>query len=60
MSDLGYLTGWAGWQLAQGEEFEESISVGELEGVEYDPESKMMLLGGPFVFTAENVDQFDY
>ena len=60
VSDLGYLTGWAGWQLAQGEEFDESISVGELEGVEYDPESKMMLLGGPFVFTAENVDQFDY
>lgn len=58
--DLGYLTGWAGWQLAQGEDFDEDISVGEITGVQYDSETKMMLLGGPFVFTAENVDEFDY
>lgn len=58
--DLGYLTGWAGWQLALGEEFPEEISVGELSGVQYDPETKMMLLGGPFVFTKENVGEFDY
>lgn len=60
VSDLGYLTGWAGLQLAEDAEFDEQITVGELDGVEYDPESKMMLLGGPFVFTADNVEDFDY
>lgn len=58
--DLGYLTGWAGWQLALGEDFPEDIAVGEISGVEYDAETKMMLLGGPFVFTRENVGEFDY
>lgn len=58
--DLGYLTGWAGWQLALGEEFPEDIAVGDLSGVQYDPDTGMMLLGGPFVFTKENVGEFDY
>lgn len=60
VSDLGYLTAWAGWQLAQGKEFPADITVGELSGVVYDSASKMMLLGGPFVFTKDNVDEFDY
>lgn len=60
VSDLGYLTGWAGLQLAEDNEFDEEITVGDLDGVIYDSESKMMLLGGPFVFTADNVEDFDY
>lgn len=60
VSDLGYLTGWAGLQLAEGKDFPADITVGSLSGVKYDQATRMMLLGGPFVFTKDNVDQFDY
>jgi len=59
---LGYLTGWAGVQLANGGD------LGDLSGVdnealadaEYDEASGVLLLGPPTVFTAENAGDYDY
>lgn len=58
---LGYLTVWAGQQLAQGKAFEPSFDVGtKIIGASYDQADKTILLGKPMVFTKDNVDQFDY
>lgn len=59
---LGYLTGWAGMQLAN------DGDLGDLSGVdnealadaEYDEASGVLLLGPPTVFTAENAGDYDY
>lgn len=59
---LGYLTGWAGVQLAN------DGDLGDLSGVdnealadaEYDEASGVLLLGPPTVFTAENAGDYDY
>ena len=43
---LGYLTAWAGLQLAEGNEFEATNDVSDdLPEVEYDEETKVLLLG---------------
>ncbi|MGY1748995.1 autoinducer 2 ABC transporter substrate-binding protein [Modestobacter sp. SYSU DS0511] len=61
VENLGYLTAWAGMQLAAGEEFSASPEVGgDISGVSYDDGSKVLLLGDPLVLTTENVDEFDY
>ncbi|MGY2080044.1 autoinducer 2 ABC transporter substrate-binding protein [Modestobacter sp. SYSU DS0657] len=61
VENLGYLTAWAGMQLAAGEEFAASPEVGgDISGVSYDDSSKVLLLGDPLVLTTENVDEFDY
>jgi rhamnose transport system substrate-binding protein len=58
---LGYLTVWAGMQLAEGAEFEATNDVNsDLSAVEYDEETKTLLLGPPLVLTTENVGDFDY
>ena len=58
---LGYLTAWAGLQLAEGNEFEATNDVSDaLPEVEYDEETKVLLLGPPLRITTENVDDFDY
>ncbi|MET1051824.1 MAG: autoinducer 2 ABC transporter substrate-binding protein [Mycetocola sp.] len=58
---LGYLTAWAGLQLAEGNEFEATNNVSDdLPEVEYDAETKVLLLGPPLRITTENVDDFDY
>ncbi|UFU07751.1 autoinducer 2 ABC transporter substrate-binding protein [Ruania halotolerans] len=58
---LGYLTGWAGVQLENEEEFEATNSVNEdLTAVEYDAETSVLLLGPPTVFTADNAGDYDY
>lgn len=59
---LGYLTGWAGVQLAT------DGDLGDLSGVdnealaeaEYDESTGVLLLGPPTVFTAENAGDYDY
>lgn len=58
---LGYLTGWAGVQLANGVEFQDVNEVNDqLSAVEYDPETLTLLLGPPTIFTAENAGAYDY
>ncbi|WEX11956.1 autoinducer 2 ABC transporter substrate-binding protein [Chelativorans sp. AA-79] len=60
-AQLGYLTVWAGKQLIDGKGFEAENTVpGFDEPVTYDAETGVLLLGAPAVFTAENVDNFDF
>ncbi|MPZ95009.1 MAG: substrate-binding domain-containing protein [Propionibacteriales bacterium] len=58
---LGYLTAWAGYQLNQGNDLTEELEGADnLEGVSYDPETKVLLLGEPLVLTKDNVGDYDY
>src|SRR3954447_10002234 len=58
---LGYLTAWAGVQLAAGEDFQATNDVSDdLPEVEYDDSSKVLLLGPPLRITKDNAGQFDY
>ena len=61
VEQLGYLTAWAGVQVAEGKDFEPTNKVNDtLTAVEYDDATKTLLLGDPLVITPDNVDQFDY
>ena len=58
---LGYLTVWAGKQLIDGKPFAASNQVpGFAKPVTYDDKTKILLLGDPAIFTAQNVDQFNF
>jgi rhamnose transport system substrate-binding protein len=58
---LGYLTVWAGKQLIDGTPFQPMNEVPTFDApVPYDAETGILLLGEPFVFTADNVDNFDF
>jgi ABC-type sugar transport system substrate-binding protein len=60
-AQLGYLTVWAGKQLIDGKAFEAENTVpGFASPVTYNADSGILLLGPPAVFTAENVDKFDF
>ena len=60
-AQLGYLTVWAGKQLIDGKKFEAENKVpGFNQAVTYDAQKGILLLGPPAVFTAENVDKFDF
>jgi rhamnose transport system substrate-binding protein len=61
VENLGYLTAWAGAQLAQGRPFAPTNDVNpQLTGVTYDAASKTLLLGPPLAITRDNADQFRY
>lgn len=61
VENLGYLTAWAGAQIAAGEDFSATNKVSDtLTEVSYDVTSKVLLLGPPLTITTSNVDQFDY
>ncbi|WP_432485075.1 autoinducer 2 ABC transporter substrate-binding protein [Kineococcus esterisolvens] len=61
VENFGYLTAWAGRQLALGEGFQETNEVSdELGAVEYVEEEKMLVLGPALEITPDNVDDFDY
>jgi rhamnose transport system substrate-binding protein len=61
VENLGYLTAWAGAQLADGKQFAATNKVSDkLPAVEYDPSTKTLLLGPALAITSENVDQFQY
>lgn len=61
VEQLGYLTAWAGEQLAAGKTFTASNNVSsDLPAVNWDAATKTMLLGDPLVITTDNVDQFNY
>ncbi|MET0933382.1 MAG: autoinducer 2 ABC transporter substrate-binding protein [Mycetocola sp.] len=58
---LGYLTAWAGLQIAEGNGFEATNDVNDdLPEVAYDDSTKELLLGPALRITTENVDDFDY
>jgi rhamnose transport system substrate-binding protein len=58
---LGYLTAWAGVQLAQDKEFEATNDVSDdITGVTYDDSTKVLLLGPPLRITKDNAGDFDY
>lgn len=60
-AQLGYLTVWAGKQLIEGKGFEAENQVpGFGEPVTYNADTGVLLLGDPAIFTAENVDNFDF
>ena len=61
VAGLGYLTVWAGVQLAEGTEIPAKPSVSsDLPDVSYDSATKVLLLGPPLELTKDNVDNYDY
>ena len=60
-AQLGYLTVWAGKQLIDGKAFAAENTVpGFTSPVTYDATKGILLLGPPAIFTADNVDKFDF
>ena len=60
-AELGYLTVWAGKQLIDGKSFTATQSVpGMSHPVTYDASTGVLLLGDPAVFTADNVDKYNF
>jgi rhamnose transport system substrate-binding protein len=61
VQNLGYLTAWAGAQLAEGKPFQATNDVSpDMSAIKYDSASKTLLLGPPLTITKDNVDQFNY
>nr|WP_192746140.1 autoinducer 2 ABC transporter substrate-binding protein [Amycolatopsis roodepoortensis] len=61
VESLGYLTAWAGKQIAEGKRLSPSNKVNlELPAIKYEEDTKTVLLGDPLLITRENVDQFKY
>jgi rhamnose transport system substrate-binding protein len=61
VQNLGYLTAWAGVQLAGGKDFQSTNKVNsDMTGVAYDDKTKVLLLGPPLRITKDNAGQFDY
>lgn len=59
--DLGYLVVWAGLQLIEGNEFQETNNVDGLsDPVIYMEDEKILLLGPPLIINKDNVDTFDF
>src|SRR3954449_5538517 len=57
----GYLTAWAGVQLAAGKDFQATNKVnGDMTDVAYDDKTKVLLLGPPLQITKDNAGQFNY
>ena len=61
VKNLGYLTAWAGKQLAENKPFKPVNDVNaDMPKVRYDAKTKVLLLGKPLIITKDNVDQFNY
>ncbi len=61
VENLGYLTGWAGYQLATGGDLTPSGAVADrIPDATYDSGAAMLLLGPALRITADNVDNFSY
>jgi rhamnose transport system substrate-binding protein len=61
VENLGYLTAWAGVQLAKGEKFQATNDVSDtIKGVTYDDSTKVLLLGPPLTITKENAGKYNY
>ncbi|WP_293695899.1 autoinducer 2 ABC transporter substrate-binding protein [uncultured Agrococcus sp.] len=57
---LGYLTAWAGQQLALGEEIPAEVQAGPAQEASYDADTSELLLGPPLIVTDENAGDYDY
>jgi rhamnose transport system substrate-binding protein len=57
---LGYLTVWAGIQLAKGQSLAPTNNVPTVGNVSYDASTKILLLGPPIVFDKSNIDQYHF
>ena len=61
VTNLGYLTAWAGLQEAEGKPFAATNKVNDkMPAVKYDATTKTLLLGPPLIITKDNVGQFNY
>lgn len=61
VQNLGYLTAWAGQQVAEGKSFQAKNHVNDaMPAVEYDASTKVLLLGPPLKLTKDNVDKYNY
>src|SRR3954467_13533547 len=61
VENLGYLTAWAGVQLAGGKDFQSTNDVNaDMSDVSYDSSSKVLLLGPPLTITKDNAGQYSY
>jgi rhamnose transport system substrate-binding protein len=61
VEQLGYLTAWAGDQLAAGKPFQPVNHVSDkLPAVTWDPATKTLLLGDPLLVTKANAGQYSY
>src|SRR3954449_3553746 len=61
VENLGYLTAWAGQQLAEGKQFQPTNKVSDaLPAVAYDASTKVLLLGPPLRITKDNAGQYSY
>jgi rhamnose transport system substrate-binding protein len=61
VENLGYLTAWAGGQIAQGKQFQATNKVSDaLPAIKYDASTKTLLLGPALAITKDNVDKFNY
>jgi rhamnose transport system substrate-binding protein len=58
--NLGFLTVWAGLQLAEGKAFQPVNSVPTLGKIKYNASTKMLILGPPTVFDLSNIDKFSF
>src|SRR4051795_7410098 len=61
VENLGYLTAWAGVQLAGGKDFQATNKVNsDMDAVAYDDKTKVLLLGPPLRITKDNAGQYNY
>ncbi|AZA13221.1 autoinducer 2 ABC transporter substrate-binding protein [Corynebacterium choanae] len=60
VNNQGYLTAWAGWMLAKGEQFQPTQDVGPIKGVTYNDADKTLLMGDPLILTADNAGNYNY
>jgi ABC-type sugar transport system substrate-binding protein len=60
-TDLGYLTVWAGKEVAEGRKFGDKVAVDGLDAnVQWLADQKILLLGAPMVFTKDNIEKFNF
>jgi rhamnose transport system substrate-binding protein len=61
VEQLGYLTAWAGYQLAKGRHFQPVNHVSDaLPSVRWDAATRTLLLGDPLILTRHNAGRYPY
>lgn len=61
VQQLGYLSGWAAYQLASGKTIQSTNTVGDgIGAVTYDSAEHQLILGQPVTITRSNISQYNY